>query len=248
MTLALEAGTARGAAATTSMSDELREYGSGSGCSCPWSARSWAYIALAAAFLVPIAIYFVGVFAYVAVAHQERYITTQRTVIDTPASYAGVKIDFAYYYKKDENRLRVVVTLPEGYPLTAGNTVSDARLISAHNTLPAWAAHTDKRVSYDIGYSYSFNDVGEYAQLDDDFAVVVYMYVNNDVDTQGYWEIGPNDNTVDTTGNSYWLSSTFCAPDDGTKCLDHYIGELTFRFNAAVDRTAWGLKYDAAAL
>ncbi len=204
----------------------------------------WVIAALVLLFVVAIPVYVVSSLAYdtaVTHAHQERLIMTVSTVLTKPTGYAGVKLNVAYYYKKDEYRVRVVATLPNGYPIDAGVNV-DFPIIYAHNILPAWACRGDDN---DVFASFYQSETGFFTGTTDELEITpTWMHIHNAPSTLGELFIATPNYVF--TGDDIYLGNTGCANSNETWCFVYYIGEMTFRLRLAADRTAWAAQYDAA--
>ncbi len=188
-----------------------------------------------------------GVIGYSGSVHQERYITTVHTVLEIPVEYAGVKLNLAYYYKKDEARLRIVASLPEGYPDAASVNDDNVNYVRAKKAFPPWACHLNP-LSDDTDWSIYAWDSGNYGFFDGTQADAATMFVDNDPDVQGYWQIISN-TAVDLGANTIYLGNTACtAYYNDTYCFADTIGQMSFVLNAPIDRAAWATHYDAAAL
>ncbi len=182
-----------------------------------------------------------SIIGFVADDHQERYITTVHSSIDEPTSYAGVKLDFAYHYKKDENRVRVAISLSDGYPYSAATDLSDTPTVNANNVLPTWACHANPLSSDDTA---SFM-----AQVSDTTISgwIANSRLINTPDGNGYWQL----NWVDDSffEEELYLGMSECSKnydDDAEMCLADFLLTMEFRLLSPIDITAWGAKYDAA--
>jgi len=199
------------------------------------------------------ALYVVAPLAFIRSAaglHQERYITTVLTSFTAPTSFIGVNVSFAYFYKKDESRLRVVVSLPAGYDISASQASSDTNSFTAVSVLPDWAC---KANSLSTGTTQSFyiqtNGVYGYdnglggGPLD----TIVFqnlvssqgsfaLFSGQTAALEGHTDLAPGINQCTTSSKN----------TDTGKCLPDSIGDIILHLSAAVDRDAWSAKYDAA--
>jgi hypothetical protein len=178
--------------------------------------------------------------------HGERKVASVTTTIAQPTSYAGVKIHFDYYYRKEEGRVRVVITLPEGVPFSAGNDPADSIDMYADGVLPEWACFNYPGSDDSNDDSFLLEDVGTYLYSDTDLDNPVIMNLFNLVSAQGRWLLYKFDGDS-FVGSYLYLGNSMCSQwdDDTETCLDFFISEHTFRLPSAKDRQAWGEQYDA---
>ncbi len=187
-----------------------------------------------------------SIISFVAVDHQERYITSVDALIDAPTSYEGVKLRFAYHYTKDEGLLRVVISLPDGYPYAALDEVSDSNTLYADHVFPAWACHANPASDDDYASIYA-RDWGNYGG-DNNYGYIWpwSMYLDNEPTECGFWEVAPFDDVLDEY--YVYLGHGQCdnGDDDSEECLPDFVGTLEYKLTSAIDLAAWGAKYDAA--
>ncbi len=213
-------------------------------------------VAVVVGIIVAVPIYVIGSMAFAASAHQERFIQNVATTFDHPTVLEGTNLVASYYYKKNEQRVRVVFTVPDGYSYadTWDQPYADASAI-----LPAWACHLNP-LSSSTYASLTVAGLGLYTQNDADGNLdETAIELDNNPVTQGYFYLwsGSGEETLDS--NVVFLGPNFNTADSGNGCdsnyvdatnvcLDTYIGEFSFRLTAPVDIKAWNKKYDAAAM
>ncbi len=199
--------------------------------------------------VVAVPIYVVGSMAFqsgrMQLATAERHIATVSATVSAPTSYIGVKLAFAYYYKKDENRVRVVITLPEGYPTSAIDT-SDWIEFEAHHVLPTWACHVNPLATA----TYSSFEVATSASLGEDATAGILLdgtYLDNNPAQSGTWAGYVNGDTL--SDHLVILGSGLCDQNrnaDTAKCLPDFVATMQFQLMQPVDRAAWAAQYDIA--
>ncbi len=176
---------------------------------------------------------------------EERYITSVSTTLLTPSSYVDVAVKFEYYYKKSEHKVRLVVSLPDGYPYSASDT-SDSSSVTAYGILPLWAMTLDENSSVQPG-TYLVKSIGYFGDIGDTVSYLIMSLENsNATDPQGTWAL--NSDTDSITSASIWLGQEECwysFSDDLQRCFADEIGELKYRLTTAVDIAAWDAQYDA---
>jgi hypothetical protein len=224
----------------------------------PTNTRTIAIAALILALILPVALYIVAPWAYNNTVtlnskviglrgREERYITTVNTVIVAPTSLAGVPLQFVYFYKKDEGRVRAVVILPVGYSQDAANTPSDSTTVDAIGVLPLWAITVDP-LSDGVLASFSITTVGYYGTSSGATGLVSAMFLTNGNHDgiQGLWAFQAVDGTI--FDSTVFLGVDSCGIRyNATYCFSDFIGEFIFRLFTPVDLAAWGAQYDAAA-
>ncbi len=176
---------------------------------------------------------------------EERYITTVESVLATPSSYADVAVNFDYYYRKAEHSVRLVVTLPDGYPQAAAYPgTSDSSSVTALAVLPLFAMTLDERSDQQPG-TYLVQAVGVYGYVGDSVSYLVMSLENsNATDPQGTWALS-SDNGAITDANIYLGQQECYYNFNSTHCFADKIGELVYMLTAPVDLAAWGAQYDA---
>ena len=196
-----------------------------------------------------VALYVVAPMAFVRSAgglHQERYITSVLTSFTAPTTYIGVNISFDYFYKKDETRLRVVMSLPNGYSYGAADN-SDSTALVAEGVLPAWACHTSP-LSEDPRWSFYVPVRGNFGKDSTATAILDTATFQNSIIEQGKLTVYSGEFPA-LTGHNLFAGVSGCDGawrDDTSVCLADAMGEVIFKLTAPVDVTAWNSKYDAA--
>jgi len=213
-------------------------------------------IAVAITLVVAVPIYVGGWMAFVASAHQERFIQDVATTFDHPTVLAGTKLVASYYYKKDEHRVRVVFTVPNGYSYDDTWNVGYADAVAI---LPDWACRLNP-LSDGTYASLTVASIGLFTQNDDDDTVdETVIELDNNPDSQGYFYLYSGASEQTLSGNTVYLGPNFNFNDlqagcdsnyvDATNtCLDTYIGEFSFRLTAPKDITAWNAQFDKKAM
>ncbi len=214
---------------------------------------TWIGILVALILLVALPVYIVSILGYSLARtvelrteqREERYITTVHANISLPTSYAGVKVDVAYYYAKSVRRLRAVVTLPEGYAVSQAEDLPDTNFVRVENVLPAWASHNNPLSESTYG-SFSIFEAGFYAAYGTGANdTLTLLSLQNIPAFGGVLAISPA--TASFMGNALFLSTESCGVSfTDTQCLDYFIGELAVVFSpTGVDKPAWDKQYDA---
>jgi outer membrane murein-binding lipoprotein Lpp len=180
----------------------------------------------------------------------ERYIETAHAVLLEPSGYNGVPIDVALFYTKNGSRVRLVVTLPDGYPSEAGVAVN-YQAFEASYVLPAWACRGDARTGPDPYASFGvFQRGGTYFFVSDDLAAdraIQQLLFDNDVFYDGNQGIlGITSLTPVFTDHDVWLGVSGCANYNETHCLPDFIVEIVLTLFYQPDIDAWDAHYDAA--
>ncbi len=177
---------------------------------------------------------------------EERYITTVESVVSAPSNLAGIALAFDYHYKKAENRVRLVVSLPNGYLISAVGS-SDSATVNALAVLPEWAMTIEPLYDVPAG-TYFAKGVGVYATVGNPDLGLSYLVMQldneNATDPLGTWTLHSDDDTINN--NDVWLGQNGCWLNvNETHCLRDVIGELVFFLSSPVDITAWNAQYDA---
>jgi hypothetical protein len=174
---------------------------------------------------------------------QERFIETMYAAITDPTGYAGVRLRNDLYYAKNGSRVRMVLTLPDGY-LKAAAVAVDHNGFFAAGVLPAWACRIDSRP--DLSYnSISITDRGGFwfvTGTANDKDQQQMAIDNNPVD-QGFWQLVAM-NTI-FTGLDVYLGVDECNNFNATACFPDYIGEMVTTLIYQPDIDAWDAQYDA---
>jgi hypothetical protein len=175
----------------------------------------------------------------------ERYIETVTTLLTQPTGYNETSIAFALFYTKNESRVRVVITLPEGYLLSAADTVN-ADLFEAVAVLPAWACRVDARSDVAFSSWIVKSRGGFYFSTDsiDDNHSQKQTSLDNNPGDQGSWQA--SELTEDFIGNTVWLGVNECGNYNETHCFADFVAELVLTLSYQPDIDAWDAQYDAA--
>ncbi len=195
---------------------------------------------------VAVPIYVVGSMALAYVERQERFIVSVSSTIVFPTSYAGVAIKVDYYYKKDAKRLRVVASLPTGYPLTAFDDTADTPIVVAAGVLPEWACRLQPLADGNDGaYSLFAADTGMFL-YHEVYQPPTVMQLTNRPSALG--ELAFYDGIDTILGDVPVLGNANCQVGDDVNCAPDTIGELVAYLHGAADVKAWATHYDAAPL
>lgn len=214
-------------------------------------------VCLVAILVAAVPVYIVSSLAFVRVqslrAHEERLLATVVTNITSSglagtSSYDGVGVKFVWYYTKSIGRVRVVISLPDGYSYDAGfGPLTDA-LIIAEDILPAWACYNHPESDGTFG-TWFVEGTGYYGAVSADSPVkpIVVALNNNPTDSKGVLTIASSFH-ASLASYHVLLGQSQCSylyNDTAEECLPDIIGEVAFVLPTVLDKSTWDAKYDA---
>ena len=186
--------------------------------------------------------------------NRERFIETVVPTIFHPVSYANanVTLRFDYFYTKSEHRLRVTISLPDGYNSTVATTLTDGdHIFDATGVMPVWACNNDTSLSQSA--SWFIYARGDYFQtytnttLDN---MEDFMVLSNDMFEDlhcGDWVTLPSDRSFfDDNNLDAWLGANGCLLYNDTSCFPDFVGEMVTVLTFPADIEVWDAHYDLA--
>jgi len=178
----------------------------------------------------------------------ELYITSLTAPLTQPTGYAGVLMTFDYFYKKDEARVRAVVSVG-AYSFDDSVVNNIDALFSAVGIFPSWACFLNDASTADQSIASFTPTGGLFTNVDNQ--VIALMYLTNRVAYQGTWELfaNPSSGTY-VSDTSVYLGLNSCVANyNSTHCLGDIMGEIIISVaHLPIDRAAWDAHWTTAAV